>query len=275
MVVPANVWDSLFSTDKLQVDVREFGSSSLALTTQMKADVNAEADTALTDYDPPTKTEMDSGFTALNDPTAASIADAVWDEAIADHTTATSFGAKNQKVVPSETAADYKADVSNLDVAVSTRAPEAGGNIASIKAKTDNLPADPASETNVNATETKVDTIDTVVDAIKAKTDNLPADPADDSDIDTQLATIAGYVDALETRLTETRAGYLDELNASGAGKTAYYVAKLVIALLNKTIITEATGDTEQFNDANVSLGSITGAYTSDGTYTIRKRMVV
>ena len=31
--------------------------------------------------------------------------------------------------------------------------------------------------------------------AIKAKTDNLPADPADDSDIDTQLATIAGYLD--------------------------------------------------------------------------------
>lgn len=30
---------------------------------------------------------------------------------------------------------------------------------------------------------------------IKAKTDNLPADPADDSDIDSQLATIAGYLD--------------------------------------------------------------------------------
>ena len=31
--------------------------------------------------------------------------------------------------------------------------------------------------------------------AVKAKTDNLPADPADDSDIDAQLATIAGYID--------------------------------------------------------------------------------
>ena len=46
--------------------------------------------------------------------------------------------------------------------------------IDDIKAKTDNLPADPASETNVDATETKVDIIDTVVDAIKAVTDNLP-----------------------------------------------------------------------------------------------------
>jgi len=31
--------------------------------------------------------------------------------------------------------------------------------------------------------------------AVKSKTDNLPADPADDSDIDTQLAAIAGYLD--------------------------------------------------------------------------------
>ena len=31
------------------------------------------------------------------------------DEAIADHISGTSFGAKNQKVVPSETLADYKA----------------------------------------------------------------------------------------------------------------------------------------------------------------------
>ena len=40
---------------------------------------------------------------------AAAIADAVWDEAIADHTTGTTFGGKNQKAVPSETLADYKA----------------------------------------------------------------------------------------------------------------------------------------------------------------------
>jgi len=37
--------------------------------------------------------------------------------------------------------------------------------------------------------------LDLLIDAIKAKTDNLPADPADDSDIDAQLATIAAYLD--------------------------------------------------------------------------------
>lgn len=40
--------------------------------------------------------------------------------------------------------------------------------VAAIKAKTDNLPTDPASETNVNANETKIDIIDTVLDALVA-----------------------------------------------------------------------------------------------------------
>jgi hypothetical protein len=45
---------------------------------------------------------------------AAAVANAVWDEAIADHIAGTSFGAKNQKVVPSETLNDYKASVAAL-----------------------------------------------------------------------------------------------------------------------------------------------------------------
>jgi hypothetical protein len=40
---------------------------------------------------------------------ASECADAVWDEAISGHVGAASFGVKNQKVVPSESLADYKA----------------------------------------------------------------------------------------------------------------------------------------------------------------------
>lgn len=233
----------------------------------------------------------------------AEIADAVWDEAISGHTTAGSFGAKNQKVVPSETIGDYKADVSSL--ATSAALTTVGSNVTSIKTKTDNLPASPAAvgsamtlATNAitaaviatdaidadaikadavteiqsglatdyalsmvgqyiipvvddikaktdnlpaspaasgeytsaltaiqadldNPAQYKADvsglatssalvTVDSVVDSIKAKTDNLPTDPADDSDIDAQLAEIKAYVDDLESRLTATRAGYLD-----------------------------------------------------------------
>lgn len=82
--------------------------------------------------------------------------------------------------------------------------------VAAIKAKTDNLPSDPADASDIAASftslNTKVDTIDDFLDteiaAIKAKTDNLPSDPADASDISTAmsaissaLTTIAGYLD--------------------------------------------------------------------------------
>ena len=65
--------------------------------------------------------------------------------------------------------------------------------------------------------------LDLLIDAIKAKTDNLPADPADDSDIDAQLATIAGYLDtevaailaAVDTEVAAIKAK-TDQLNFSG-----------------------------------------------------------
>lgn len=70
--------------------------------------------------------------------------------------------------------------------------------VDAIKAKTDNLPSDPADASDIAASftslNTKVDTIDTVVDAIQAKTDNLPSDPADAS-------VIAGEFTALNTKV--------------------------------------------------------------------------
>jgi len=56
------------------------------------AAVNAEVDTALADYDAPTKAELDSGLAGLNDPTAAAVADAVLDEATSGHSTAGTVG---------------------------------------------------------------------------------------------------------------------------------------------------------------------------------------
>jgi len=46
MVVSANVWDSLFAADRLQVDVREFSDNTLGLSSQMKSDVNEQVTTA-------------------------------------------------------------------------------------------------------------------------------------------------------------------------------------------------------------------------------------
>jgi len=111
------------ATPLVLADVRDVADDAVAGVNDFKADVSGlalEANVeghvtdALNSYDPPTKAEMDAGFTGLNDPTAGEVADAVWDEAIADHTGVGTFGAKNQKAVPSESADDYKADVSGL-----------------------------------------------------------------------------------------------------------------------------------------------------------------
>jgi len=96
MVLPAEAYDTLVGgTDNFTVD----------LSTQAKADVNAEADTALTDYDPPTRAELTSDINSLNDPTAAAIADAVLDEALSGHVTAGTLG---------KAVADIEADTSEL-----------------------------------------------------------------------------------------------------------------------------------------------------------------
>lgn len=62
--------------------------------------------------------------------------------------------------------------------------------VAAIKAKTDNLPSDPADASVVAgliaAVETKVDTVDSNVDAIKAKTDSLTFSTANQVDANIQ-----------------------------------------------------------------------------------------
>ncbi len=95
--------------------------------------------------------------------------------------------------------------------------------VDAIKAKTDNLPSDPADQSAVEAaisaaaanlaTAASLATVDTVVDAIKAKTDNLPSDPADQSAVEAaisaaaanlataaSLATVDTVVDAIKAK---------------------------------------------------------------------------
>ena len=70
------------------------------------------------------------------------------------------------------------------------------------------------------------------------------------------------------------------DLVTAAAVKTAMEAAGsdldyLIKSLVNKLVITQANGNTEMFNDATVTLGSILAAFSSDGTYTTRKRMVI
>ena len=77
----------------------------------------------------------------------------------------------------------------DLDAQVSTRGSQA--DLAAIKTKTDNLPSDPASNTQVNtrlATSGYTAPDNAGISAVKAKTDNLPADPASNTQVNTRLA---------------------------------------------------------------------------------------
>jgi len=178
----SDVWDHLLasistagSIGKLIKDYLDAAISSRSTVT--KAEVNAEVDTALADYDPPTKAEMDAGLSGI------------------------------------------ETKVDTVDTVVDA-----------IKAKTDNLPNDPASTTNVSAVETKVDTVDTVVDAIKAKTDNLPADPADDSDIDAQLASISSAISDLNDPTVDEIWAKVIEAEGSITAQQAMSIVLAVLA---------------------------------------------
>jgi hypothetical protein len=117
-------------------------------------------------------------------PTAATIADAVWDEAIAGHVAAGSFGSEAQSHATTS-------DLSTLATAAA---------LATVDSNVDTILA----------------AVDTEIAAIKAKTDNLPASPAATGDIPT-AATVADAVwdEVLSGHLTAGSTG--SALNAAGS----------------------------------------------------------
>ncbi len=129
--------------------------------------------------------------------------------------------------------------------------------ISSVKAKTDNLPSDPADASDIAASFASIAStlatiasyIDTEVAAIKAKTDNLPSDPSSAGTISTSfssiastLATISGYIDtevaAIKTKtdqLTFTTPNIIDA-SAVTIDKTGYSLSSAGIdAILDDT----------------------------------------
>jgi hypothetical protein len=145
------------------------------------------------------------GKVDVNDKTEFSLSSAgvqaIWDALTSALTTVGSVGKR---------IADY------LDAAISSRnatAPDNAG-IAAIQAKTDNLPANPASQTNLDvAVSTRLASAsytapdNASVTAIKAKTDNLPATPAATGDAmaltSGERTTLAGVIwDRLLTAIT-------------------------------------------------------------------------
>ncbi len=87
--------------------------------------------------------------------------------------------------------------LSRIDAAISTRAPESGGNVEAIRERTDNLPDYPADQVTALSIKSQTDLIpadivlqlDTNIPAIKANTDDIPDLPVD---IDAELSSKHG-----------------------------------------------------------------------------------
>lgn len=143
--------------------------------------------------------------------------------------------ANNGQLLDVNVASTDDGDLANLDAAVSTRLATSGytapdnTSITAIKAKTDNLPSDPAATsdlTNLDATvssrlaaATYTAPDNSSITAIKAKTDNLPVDPAAASDVPTDVDNAIALLDlpnAIELGYTLRNALRLILASASG-----------------------------------------------------------
>jgi len=130
--------------------------------------------------------------------------------------------------VSSTTDINFRPSIVYTDPLTPTKAGYIDHSIATVDTVVDGIQTDLSNATDgLGALKALIDAAKTVVDAVKAKTDNLPADPADDSDIDAQLATIAGYLDteiaailaAVDTEVAAIKAK-TDNLPADPASET-------------------------------------------------------
>ena len=136
---------------------------------------------------------------------------------------------QDNSITAAKIATDAVAEIQSglaSQTSVDTLATYVDTEVAAIKAKTDNLPADPADASDIAASfgtvNTKLDTIDDFLDteiaAIKAKTDNLPTDPADQSLVE---AAITAATSGLASQTSvDTLATYVDTEVAAIKAKT-------------------------------------------------------
>jgi|DEB0MinimDraft_3_1074331.scaffolds.fasta_scaffold14301_1 hypothetical protein len=160
--IPATISTIDANVDAILVDTGTSIPATLSgLNDLSAAEVNAEVDTALSDYDAPTKAELDAGFAALNDLSAAEVNSEV-DTAISDAALAT---ASSLAVV------DAGMDAILIDTGVTIPAQISGLNnisVAEVNAEVDSALSDAAL-----ATAAALATVDSNVDSVKTKTDSL------------------------------------------------------------------------------------------------------
>lgn len=145
--------------------------------------------------------------------------------------------------------------IANLDATVSSRAPEAGGNVAAVKAKTDNLPAAPAVEGNVQGH---------VADALAAYDPPTRAEATED-----KAAILAAITALNDITVGELLAGDMSDSLSFPADSLADRLRKLFWILCNRLVITDASGAFTAYKTDGVTPAA-TGTITDNDTNTAR-----
>jgi hypothetical protein len=151
----------------------------------------------------------------------------------------------------------------DLDAQVSTRAVEAGGNVAAIKTHTDKIIFDASNYVKSNAQNAQLGNLDAAVStraleaggnlaAVKAKTDNLPASPANEANVETHVSNVLAAYDPPTQAELEAAVAPL----ALEAGLEAHVIAAL--SAYDPPTRAEATSDKEAVLAAIAGLNDIT-----------------
>jgi hypothetical protein len=198
-------------------------------------------------------------------PTAAAIADAVWEEQIGDHSG--TAGSTAEQLAAAGAAGDPWA----------TPLPGAYSSGQAGKIVGDNVNATISSR----ATQTSVDTIDDFVDTevagIKAKTDNLPSDPASASTIATAFGVTNGKIDAVDDYVDTEVALILSELakvpkSDSNVTLNATVLAAIADALLNRNLATGTDSGSDSVRTMRQALRILRNKWVvSAGTLSVKK----
>lgn len=190
-----------------------------ALGSQAKLDVNAEADTALADYDGPTKAEMDAGHAAL----PAALEAAILDEGDATALLA-AIAAKVEEFLINE--GDATATIAAIATACNNAvvAGTVGTNVASVKSTveaTSTTVGTLSTQASVDAISTKLGTpagssVSADIAAVKTDTGNLVTRIS--ATLFNGITSFASWIGAMVGKTAD--AGTLAEINATTAGAT-------------------------------------------------------
>lgn len=167
-------------TTTANTDMRGTDSAALAsvctetrLAELAAANLPADVDAILADTNELQSDDVPGLIAALNDPTVGDVADAVWDETTTGHVGAGTFGEQCKT--------DIDAILADTNELQTDDVPTLIAALNNVSAADVNTQCDTAIADAALATAANLATVDTVVDAVKAKTDNLPTDPADQS----------------------------------------------------------------------------------------------